>query len=98
MITVVQKEFNAHGTILKFGQIVNSTEWRNEQALIAQRYLRPADADEIAKFKKKSGASAEEMAAAQAPGAPTGGQTVNGSTPKHPKGPRAGKKAAAAAK
>lgn len=50
MITVVTKAFESRHGILKPGQIVDSTEMRNEQKLIDQRYLRAATEAERATF------------------------------------------------
>jgi len=41
MQTIVQKPFRAEGKDLQSGTVVDSTGWRNEDALIRTRFLRP---------------------------------------------------------
>lgn len=48
MICIVQKEFVGGGETFVKNQVFDSGGFRNEQALIAQRYLRPATPQEIA--------------------------------------------------
>jgi len=57
MITVVQKPFNAEGQDLESGDVVDSTNWRNEGRLISCRFLRPATESEIEDFRVKPPAS-----------------------------------------
>mgnify|MGYP001617589737 CR=1 FL=1 len=42
MVCTVVKKFRADGQELLPGERVDSTQWRNEQTLIATRYLQPA--------------------------------------------------------
>jgi hypothetical protein len=47
MHTVVLKQFEAEGRKLEIGEVVDSSDWRNEQKLINTRYLRPATEEEV---------------------------------------------------
>lgn len=47
MITVVMRPFDGPDGRLISGQLIDSSEWRNEHLLLDQRYLRPATEVEI---------------------------------------------------
>lgn len=47
MISVVQKPFVGAGRQFTTGEIVDSSSWRLERQLHAQRRLRPASAEEL---------------------------------------------------
>ena len=48
MMCVVQKDFVGAGEEFVRNQLIDGGQFRNEQTLISQRYLRPATPDEIA--------------------------------------------------
>lgn len=48
MMTVVMRPFDGPDGRLISGQLVDSSEWRNEYLLLDQSYLRPATEVEIA--------------------------------------------------
>lgn len=54
MIAVVIKAFKGH----KHGAIVDASEFRNRDRMLATRILRQATDEEAAKFKKRRGAEA----------------------------------------
>lgn len=47
MLTIVTRTFEASGKQLEIGELVDSSTWRHEAALIEQRRLRPATEEEI---------------------------------------------------
>jgi len=49
MLCVVQKQFGGPGgSVLGINTVVDASEFKNRDALIANRYLRVASADEVA--------------------------------------------------
>lgn len=60
MLCVIQRTFSGPGErVYSIGELVDATEWRLRDQLIAGRYMRPATSEEIA--------SAEEVEVADEP-------------------------------